>query len=143
MPNRQASAHIVDASTAPASGTWKLLVQDTSAGATGTLTCWSLLFANSFEKTGSYLIPDPGTLTSQITVDGFTGKAAGALRVYVDATHEWIGHLKIDLVAPAGRTYPIKPASLTEAGGTISTTYTVRRQRLPGQRNLETPRSGH
>jgi subtilisin-like proprotein convertase family protein len=117
--------YIVDASTAPASGTWKLLVQDTSAGATGTLTSWSLLFANSFEKTGSYLIPDPGTLTSQITVDGFTGKAAGALRVYVGATHEWLGDLKIDLVAPDGQTHPIKATSATEAGGTLSTTYTV------------------
>ncbi|WP_234329221.1 MULTISPECIES: proprotein convertase P-domain-containing protein [unclassified Streptomyces] len=119
------ASYFVDASTAAASGTWKLVVQDTAAGATGTLTSWSLLFANSFEKTGSYLIPDPGTLTSQITVDGFTGKAPGAMRVHIGATHEWLGDLKIDLVGPDGHTYPIRAASPTEAGGTLDTTYTV------------------
>lgn len=117
------ASYFVDASTAPASGSWKLVVHDTAAGATGTLTSWSLLFANSAEKTGSYLIPDPGTLTSQITVDGFAGKASGALRVHVGATHEWVGDLKIDLVAPDGHTYPLK--STSETGGTLDTTYTV------------------
>ncbi|MFJ9729343.1 proprotein convertase P-domain-containing protein [Streptomyces sp. NPDC101209] len=119
------ASYFVDASTAPASGTWKLVVQDTAAGASGTLTSWSLLFANSFEKTGSYLIPDPGTLTSQITVAGFTGKAPGAMRVHIVATHEWVGDLQIDLVAPDGHTYPLKASSETEAGGTLDKTYTV------------------
>ncbi|MET8329529.1 proprotein convertase P-domain-containing protein [Streptomyces sp. NPDC005181] len=126
------AVYVVDAGTAPASGTWKLNVKDAFTGATGTLTSWSLLFASrggvteaSFEKTGSYFIPDPGTLTSPITVDGFTGKAARILRVYVGATHERIGDLQIDLLAPDGRTYPIKPATQTEPGGTLSTTYTV------------------
>ncbi|MFD9522294.1 proprotein convertase P-domain-containing protein [Streptomyces sp. NPDC059979] len=119
------ATYTVDASTAPASGTWKLNVKDTAAGSTGTLTSWSLLFANSFEKTGSYLIPDPGTLTSEITVGGVTGKAAGALRVYVGANHDRIGDLQISLVAPDGRTYGIKGSTQTEPGGTLSATYTV------------------
>ncbi|MFD7678262.1 proprotein convertase P-domain-containing protein, partial [Streptomyces sp. NPDC060187] len=125
--------YVVDAGTAPASGTWKLNVKDVSTGATGTLTSWSLMFASrggvteaSFEKTGSYFIDKAnGMLTSQITVDGVTGKAPRVLRVYVGATHERIGDLKIDLVAPDGRSYSIKPATLTEPEGTLSTTYTV------------------
>ncbi|MEU9291484.1 proprotein convertase P-domain-containing protein [Streptomyces sp. NPDC048275] len=125
--------YVVDAGTAPASGTWKLNIKDTITGSTGTLTSWSLLFASSggeteasFEKSGSYFIDKAnGTLTSPITVDGFTGKASRLLRVYVGATHERIGDLKIDLVAPDGRSYSIKPATLTEPAGTLSETYTV------------------
>ncbi|MGI5253905.1 proprotein convertase P-domain-containing protein [Actinacidiphila glaucinigra] len=125
--------YVVDAGTAPASGTWKLNVKDADTGDTGTLTSWSLMFASrggvteaSFEKSGSYFIDKAnGMLTSQITVDGFTGKAPRALRVYVGATHERIGDLKIDLVAPDGRSYSIKPATLTEPAGTLSDTYTV------------------
>jgi subtilisin-like proprotein convertase family protein/subtilisin family serine protease len=120
-----ATTYTVDAGTAPANGTWKLLVQDTGAGANGTLTSWALTFPQSYEKTGSYLIADPGTLTSEITVNGLTGKAAGALRVYVGATHEWRGDLKIDLLAPDGRTYPVRPANASENGGDISTIYQV------------------
>ncbi|GIG03130.1 proprotein convertase P-domain-containing protein [Catellatospora citrea] len=119
------TTYTVDASTSPADGTWKLVVLDADAGANGTLTSWSLTFGSSYEKTGSFLIPDPGTLTSQLTVDGFTGKAAGALRVYVGATHEWRGDLRFDLVAPDGRTYLVKAANSAESGGTIGTTYTV------------------
>ncbi|HZM77405.1 MAG TPA: proprotein convertase P-domain-containing protein [Candidatus Limnocylindrales bacterium] len=119
------ATYTVDADTAPANGTWKLLVQDMGAGANGTLTSWALTFPHSYEKTGSYLIADPGTLTSEVTVDGLTGKAAGALRVYVGATHEWRGDLKIDLLAPDGRTYLVRPANASENGGTISATYQV------------------
>ncbi|MGW1530207.1 proprotein convertase P-domain-containing protein [Streptomyces sp. NPDC002159] len=125
--------YVVDASTAPANGTWKLNVKDAVSGSTGTLTSWSLMFASrggvteaSFEKSGSYFIDKAnGMLTSPITVDGFTGKAPRNLRVYVGATHERIGDLKIDLLAPDGRSYAIKPATLTEPGGTLSDTYTV------------------
>jgi subtilisin-like proprotein convertase family protein len=34
----------VDVSTAPASGTWNLSVDDTDEGSTGTLNGWSLTF---------------------------------------------------------------------------------------------------
>jgi subtilisin-like proprotein convertase family protein len=47
------------------------------------------------------------------------------LRVYVGATHEWRGDLKIDLLAPDGRTYPVRPANASENGGDISTIYQV------------------
>jgi subtilisin-like proprotein convertase family protein len=119
------TTYTVDAGVSPANGTWKLQVQDTSDGATGTLKDWSLTFPTPFEKTGSVAVPDPGTVTSEITVSGFSGNAAGALQVSVDATHEWRGDLKIDLVAPNGTSYPVKSPSGTEDGGTIKTTYAV------------------
>ncbi|MBT2675950.1 proprotein convertase P-domain-containing protein [Streptomyces sp. ISL-14] len=118
------STYTVDAGTSPANGTWTLQVQDTSAGSAGTLKDWSLTFP-TFEKSGSVAIPDPGTLTSEITVSGISGNAPGGLQVYVNATHEWRGDLKIGLVAPNGTSYPVKSASETEDGGTLKTTYTV------------------
>lgn len=36
--------YTVDVGTAPASGTWNLSVDDTSAGSTGTLNGWTLTF---------------------------------------------------------------------------------------------------
>ncbi|MBL3670499.1 proprotein convertase P-domain-containing protein [Streptomyces sp. M2CJ-2] len=119
------TTYTVDASAAPANGTWTLQVQDTSAGATGTLTDWSLTFPTPFKKTGSFAIPDPGTVTSEITVSGFPGNAPAALQVYVDVTHEWRGDVSIDLVAPDGTSYPIKSTSETEDGGDIKATYAI------------------
>ncbi|MGW0750822.1 proprotein convertase P-domain-containing protein [Streptomyces sp. NPDC002587] len=34
--------------------------------------------------------------------DGLVGAASNKLQVYVDVTHEWLGNVKIDLVAPDG-----------------------------------------
>ncbi|MFE0845903.1 proprotein convertase P-domain-containing protein [Streptomyces rochei] len=119
------TTYTIDASASPASGTWKLQTQDTSDGATGTLHGWLLTFPTPFEKTGTFNIPDPGTLISELKVAGISGNAAAALQVHVNATHEWRGDLKIELVAPDGRSYTVKPTSETENGGTISTTYTI------------------
>ncbi|MDO0914526.1 proprotein convertase P-domain-containing protein [Streptomyces sp. DT2A-34] len=117
--------YTVDASASPANGTWKLRVKDTSAGATGTLTGWSLTFPASYENQTSHTVPDPGTVESPITVSGLTGSAPQDLQVYVDATHEWRGDLEISLVAPNGTTYALKSTSSTETGGTIRQVYTV------------------
>ncbi|MEU2062806.1 proprotein convertase P-domain-containing protein [Streptomyces sp. NPDC013455] len=117
--------YTVDASASPANGTWKLRAEDRSAGGVGTLTSWSLAFPTPFEKSGTFAIPDPGTLTSEITVAGVSGTASGALQVAVDLTHEWLGEVKIDLVAPDGRTYPLKATNGTDPGGTLTRTYAV------------------
>ncbi|MGP2438890.1 proprotein convertase P-domain-containing protein, partial [Streptomyces sp. JW3] len=111
-------------SASVAAGTWKLRVEDRSAGGTGTLDKWSLTFP-SLENQASYAVPDPGTAESSITVDGVSGNAPEALRVAVDVTHEWLGEVKIDLVDPAGKVYALKATNGSDPGGTLSTTYTV------------------
>ncbi|MFK0117124.1 proprotein convertase P-domain-containing protein, partial [Streptomyces sp. NPDC090994] len=111
-------------SASVAEGTWKLRVEDRSAGGTGTLNKWSLTFP-SLENQTSYTVPDPGTVESSITVEGVSGKAPKALRVGVDLTHEWLGEVKVDLVDPAGTVYALKATNGTDPGGTLSTTYTV------------------
>ncbi|CAL9555784.1 hypothetical protein SUDANB145_04517 [Streptomyces sp. enrichment culture] len=118
------TTYTVDASGSVAEGTWKLRVEDRSAGGTGTLNKWSLTFP-SLENQASYTVPDPGTVESSITVEGVSGKAPKALRVGVDLTHEWLGEVKVDLVDPAGAVYALKATNGTDPGGTLSTTYTV------------------
>ncbi|WP_405742911.1 proprotein convertase P-domain-containing protein [Streptomyces sp. NBC_00028] len=117
--------YTVDASVSPASGTWKLQVADKSAGGTGTIDDWALTFPTPFAKTGSAAVPDAATLTSELTVSGVTGNASGALQASVNLTHEWLGEVKIDLVAPDGQTYALKATNGTDPGGTLSKTYTV------------------
>jgi subtilisin-like proprotein convertase family protein len=117
--------YTVDAGNSPASGTWKLRVKDTSEGATGTLNGWALTFPASYENQTDLTVPDPGALESPITVAGLTGNAPQTLRVYVDATHEWLGDLEISLVAPDGKTYELKSTSESEKGGTLQQLYTA------------------
>ncbi|MEV5881960.1 proprotein convertase P-domain-containing protein, partial [Streptomyces sp. NPDC052020] len=117
--------YTVDAGASPMVGTWKLRAQDTSEGATGTLTGWSLTLPTAYENQTAHTVPDPGTADSPITVSGITGNAPRTLRVYVDATHEWLGDLELSLVAPDGKTYPLKSTSETETGGTLRKLYTV------------------
>ncbi|PWI18068.1 serine protease [Streptomyces sp. Act143] len=117
--------YTVDASVSPASGTWKLQVADKSAGGTGTVDDWALTFPTPFARTAPAAIPDAATLTSEITVDGVTGNASGALQASVNVTHQWLGEVKIDLVAPDGQTYALKATNGTDPGGTLSRTYTV------------------
>ncbi|WP_234441259.1 proprotein convertase P-domain-containing protein [Streptomyces scabiei] len=111
----------VDASASPASGTWKLQVEDRSKGGLGTLKDWALF--TPFAKRGSAAIPDAGTLKSDIVVAGLSGKASGALQVQMDVVHEWSGDLKIDLIDPDGTLYRIK--STSETDDPVSGTYTV------------------
>ncbi|WP_234439674.1 MULTISPECIES: proprotein convertase P-domain-containing protein [Streptomyces] len=117
----------VDASASPASGTWKLQVTDASAGGKGTLYGWSLNFPTPFAMTGNLSVPDGGSVTSDLTVDGIGGKAPAALQVAVDVTHEWRGDVRIELLSPDGRTYPLRSTSTaaTENGGVLRETYRV------------------
>ncbi|MBT2470516.1 S8 family serine peptidase [Streptomyces sp. ISL-66] len=116
------TTYTVDASTSPANGTWKLRVEDRSAGGTGTLDRWSLTVPTPFVSTAVTAIPDPGTATSEITVSGLAGKATGGLQVDLDATHMYPAEVKIDLIDPDGKAYPLKPVAI---GSTIMKTYTV------------------
>ncbi|MEV0011071.1 proprotein convertase P-domain-containing protein [Streptomyces sp. NPDC047973] len=116
------ATYTVDASASPASGTWKLQVEDRSKGGVGTLRSWTLI-PNSFAKKGAVAIPDAGTLDSAIAVAGLPGAASAALQVQVDAVHEWSGDLKVDLIAPDGKPYPVKSTSATDSP--VSGTYTI------------------
>ncbi|MFJ2022108.1 S8 family peptidase, partial [Streptomyces nodosus] len=72
-----------------------------------------------------YPIPDPGSVQSSITVSGVSGNAPKALQVTVDVTHEWLGEVQIDLVAPNGASYSLKKTNGTDPGGRLVKTYTV------------------
>ncbi|MGW1428766.1 proprotein convertase P-domain-containing protein [Streptomyces sp. NPDC002431] len=117
------TTYTVDASTSPANGTWKLRVEDRSAGGIGTLKSWSLIVPTSFVNTSAVAIPDPGTVTSDITVESVAGKAPGALQVQLDLTHEWLGDVKIDLIAPDGTVRPLKSTSGSDTP--LPASYTV------------------
>ncbi|MEV0225349.1 M4 family metallopeptidase [Streptomyces sp. NPDC050704] len=80
----------------------------------------------SFENTTAVSIPDNGAaVTSSITVSGRTGNAPSNLIVTPDITHTWRGDLVVDLVAPDGTSYRLKPFSSSDSADDVSEPYTV------------------
>ncbi|AZM55636.1 peptidase M4 [Streptomyces sp. WAC 01529] len=80
----------------------------------------------SFENTTDVSIPDNGAaVTSSVNVTGRTGNAPSALKVGVDIVHTWRGDLQVDLVAPDGTVYPLKPTSSSDSADNVKETYTV------------------
>ncbi|WP_329364181.1 M4 family metallopeptidase [Streptomyces sp. NBC_01483] len=80
----------------------------------------------SFENTGDVSIPDNGAaVTSSVTVTGRTGNAPSNLLVDVDIVHTWRGDLVVDLLAPDGTVYPLKPFSSSDSADNVQETYTV------------------
>ncbi|MFY1679806.1 MULTISPECIES: M20/M25/M40 family metallo-hydrolase [unclassified Streptomyces] len=79
-----------------------------------------------FENTSDVAIPDNGAaVTSSVTVDGIDGNAPADLSVGVDIVHTWRGDLVVDLVAPDGTVYNLKPYSSGDSGDDVRATYTV------------------
>ncbi|MFE7133258.1 M4 family metallopeptidase [Streptomyces sp. NPDC057638] len=79
-----------------------------------------------FENTADVAIPDNGpAVTSPVTVSGVPGNAPAALRVTVDIPHTWRGDLVVDLLAPDGSVYPLKPFNSGDSGDNVQETYTV------------------
>ncbi len=79
----------------------------------------------SYENTTPVSIPDNGAaVTSSIAVDK-TGNAPATLQVAVDITHTWRGDLVVDLVAPDGSVYNLKPFSSSDSADNVQATYTV------------------
>ncbi|WP_327353333.1 M4 family metallopeptidase [Streptomyces sp. NBC_01304] len=79
-----------------------------------------------FENTADVQIPDnAGAVTSSVTVSGVTGNAPSTLKVGVDIIHTWRGDLVVDLVAPDGSVYNLKPFSSSDSADNVQTTYTV------------------
>ncbi|MFB7611871.1 S8 family serine peptidase [Streptomyces gardneri] len=113
----------VDASAEQAKGTWKL--RATSAGSSGWISGWDLRFP-WFDNWTETAIPDNATVESSVVVgSALSGNAPTAVRVYVDIWHDWRGDVKLDLVAPDGRVYPLRAAAPKESGNVISETYVV------------------
>jgi Zn-dependent metalloprotease len=79
-----------------------------------------------FENTTDVAIPDNGAaVTSSVGVTGRTGNAPATLKVGVDIIHTWRGDLVVDLLAPDGTVYPLKPFSSSDSADNVQTTYTV------------------
>ncbi|WP_405805939.1 M4 family metallopeptidase [Streptomyces sp. NBC_00210] len=79
-----------------------------------------------FENTADVSIPDNGAaVTSSVTVTGRTGNAPSTLKVGVDIIHTWRGDLVVDLVAPDGTVYNLKPFSSSDSADNVQATYTV------------------
>ncbi|MCS0634146.1 M4 family metallopeptidase [Streptomyces sp. LP05-1] len=79
-----------------------------------------------FENTARVNIPDNGAaVTSAVNVTGITGNAPSALKVDVDIVHTYRGDLVVDLVAPDGSVYNLKPYSSSDSADNVKATYTV------------------
>ncbi|GLZ39853.1 S8 family peptidase [Actinokineospora sp. NBRC 105648] len=71
-------------------------------------------------------IPDNGAaVTSSAVVSGCSGNASGGAKVAVDIKHTFRGDLVVDLVAPDGSVYNLKPFSANDSADNITATYTV------------------
>ncbi|KAF2775187.1 S8 family peptidase [Streptomyces sp. OM5714] len=78
-----------------------------------------------FENTADYTIRDNATVDSPVTVSGVSGNAPSSLSVEVDIDHTYIGDLRVQLVAPDGTAYTLKPYGTGGGADGISTTYSV------------------
>ncbi|MCK8677542.1 M4 family metallopeptidase [Streptomyces lichenis] len=79
-----------------------------------------------FENSADVSIPDNGAaVTSAVNVTGIAGNAPSALKVDVDIVHTWRGDLVVDLVAPDGSVYNLKPYSSSDSADNVKATYTV------------------
>ena len=64
-------------------------------------------------------------MTSSITVTGQAGNAPTNLVVTPNITHTWRGDLVVDLVAPDGTSYRLKPFSSSDSADNVTEPYTV------------------
>ncbi|MFD9222427.1 M28 family metallopeptidase [Streptomyces sp. NPDC060064] len=79
-----------------------------------------------YETTTDVAIPDNGAaVTSTVNVTGRTGNAPATLKAGVDIIHTWRGDLVVDLVAPDGTVYNLKPFSSSDSADNVQATYTV------------------
>lgn len=57
--------------------------------------------------------------------DGLVGSASNKLEVYVDASHQYLANLKIDLVAPDGSAHVLQLSGHINRAGDLKKVYTV------------------
>jgi hypothetical protein len=71
-------------------------------------------------------IPDAGMAVGTVNrVAGCSGHAPRKLRVEVHIKHPFRGDLKVDLVGPSGKVFPLKKNSSTESGTNLDRTFIV------------------
>ncbi|GHC49003.1 M4 family metallopeptidase [Streptomyces cinnamoneus] len=100
-----------------------------SGGKTGTASFkWTVNTTGGgsvFENTTPVAIPDAGSAVTSPIVVTRSGNGSSALKVDVDITHTYRGDLKIDLVAPDGKTWNLKGSDAWDSAEDVKETYTV------------------
>ncbi|MFI6787013.1 S8 family serine peptidase [Nonomuraea sp. NPDC050383] len=120
----------VNASASPASGTWKLRVQDVEYLDTGFIDGWSIRLP-CFGNWDDTAIPDPGAAQSSIVLAWINGNAPTRTRVHVEIQHTWRGDLKLDLIAPDGKVYPLRSPDAKDGTDNIDENYWVNASASP------------
>lgn len=77
-----------------------------------------------FSNTTDYQIPDPGNVTSPITVSGQSGNASTQTKITVNIVHPYRGDIQLDLLAPNGQSVRLKNYD-NDSGDDIHATYTI------------------
>ncbi|MCJ0869486.1 proprotein convertase P-domain-containing protein [Streptomyces sp. AP-93] len=107
----------------------KLKVTD---GYTGDLKGWSLGLP-AYENQRQMAIPDAAGAYVELwtKADGLVGSASNKLEVYVDASHQYLANLKIDLVAPDGSAHLLQLSGQINRAGDLKKVYTVGTSAVP------------
>ncbi|MEU1369435.1 S8 family serine peptidase [Streptomyces sp. NPDC005803] len=115
--------YYADASASPATGTWKLKLENGYSDATGTLLNWSIAFP--FSSVTSVSFPDSATTKSTLPVSSIGGHASSATRVSVYLTHPRVGNLRITATSPSGAIYPVQFDGTINNETSLNKTYTI------------------
>ncbi|MEU7132488.1 M4 family metallopeptidase [Streptomyces sp. NPDC046261] len=100
-----------------------------SGGKTGTASFkWTVNTSGGgsvFENSTPVAIPDGGSAVTSPIVVTRSGNGSSALKVDVNITHSYRGDLKIDLVAPDGKTWNLKDSDAWDSDADVQESYTV------------------
>ncbi|MEH6377289.1 M4 family metallopeptidase [Streptomyces sp. KLMMK] len=78
-----------------------------------------------FENNTPVAIPDAGDAVTSPVVVTRSGNGSSALKVDVNITHTYRGDLRIDLVAPDGKTWRLKDSDAWDSAADVKASYTV------------------
>ncbi|GAA0361215.1 M4 family metallopeptidase [Streptomyces blastmyceticus] len=100
-----------------------------SGGKTGTASFkWTVNTTGGgsvFENTTPVAIPDAGPAVTSPIVVTRSGNGSSALKVDVNITHTYRGDLRIDLLAPDGKSWRLKDSDSWDSAADVKETYTV------------------
>ncbi|MFI7131703.1 S8 family serine peptidase [Nonomuraea sp. NPDC050153] len=77
-----------------------------------------------FVNMDDYAIPDRGRVDSPIDVSDILDKGPAQLHVWVSIRHPWVGDLKLQLISPDGKVFPLREPS-PDGSDFIDETYDV------------------
>ncbi len=107
-------------------GTYHVMVNAYSAysgmNLTATYTAGGGNETKFFENTANVAITDKKTATSSIAVAN--SGSGGTVQVAVDIKHTYRGDLRIDVIAPSGKSFRVKDTS-NDSGDNLATTYSI------------------